>query len=646
MVPNPDDHLHYDDEMPLSPVESAYQAIQSTTPSTPSLGDLSPDPFRIIFPMDEMIMSVMEDTPWDDGHHRSILFLEQHTIESYQWISTPSTVVVISTVPESTHDVFSEGNLSNISPTIPLDISIKPGIVENVHIGASCSPDEIVTYKSLFKEFCDVFAWSYEEMSGIDPDIVIHEIKTYPDAKPVRQRLRPVHPRKAAAIKLEVEKLLKANFIYPVALTDWVSNLVPIDKKQGTIRVCIDYRDINKACPKDNFPTPFVDQIVDDCAGSEIFSLMDGFSGYNQINIVPEDQHKTAFICPWGTFAYRKLPFGLKNVGATFQRAMSYAFHDIKHIVQPYLDDLPAHSMRRVDHPIHLRAIFLRCRFYHIRLNPHKCIFCVESDRLLGFIVSRQGIRVDPLKVEAILNLPPPSSLRQLQSLQGKENFLRRFIPNYAEITLGFTRLLKKGSEFVWDTIANKAFEALKLSLTRTPLLFPPDYSRDYFLYLAASDYTIAMVLVQEDDSHDEHVIYYLSQSLTPTETKYLHVEKLALAAVQAVQRFRHYILSRKTTVISNCNPMQHILTRQLLGGKYSKWIVILQEFDLEFERAKSKKSLVFAELICDFPYSETEKVAADSLPDESLFLISSDDLWYRRYHHISPNPDFPAQFV
>jgi hypothetical protein len=155
---------------------------------------------------------------------------------------------------------------------------------------------------------------------------------------------------------------------------------------------------------------------------------MDGFSGYNQINIAPEDQHKTAFICPWGTFAYRKLPFGLKNAGAMFQRAMSYAFHDIKHIVQPYLDDLPAHSLCRVDQPTHLRAIFVRCRFYRIRLNPHKCVFCVESRRLLGFIVSRHGIRVDPIKVEAILNLPPPSSLRHLQSLQRKENFLRRFI--------------------------------------------------------------------------------------------------------------------------------------------------------------------------------------------------------------------------
>jgi hypothetical protein len=543
IVPDPGDYLCYVDEMPLSLVESTYQEIHSATPSTPSLGELSLDPFRVIFSKDEMIMSVMEDTPWDDGHHQSILFLEKHTIENYQWISTPSTIVVISTILESAHDVFSEGKLSNISPTIPLDISVKPGIVENVHIRALCSSHEIVTYTSLFKGFHDIFAWSYEEMLGIEPEIVIHKIKTYPDAKPIQQHLHPVHPHKAAVIKLEVEKLLKAYFIYLVALTDGVSNVVSIDKKQGTIHVCIDYRDINKACPKDNFPTPFIDQIADDCGENEIFSLMDCFSGYNQINILPKDQHKTTFIFTWGTFAYRKLPFGLKNASATFQRAMSYAFHDIKHIVQPYLDDLPAHSMHCVNHPTHLQVIFIRCQFYRIRLNPHKCIFCMVSNQLLGFIVLCQGTRVDPLKVEVILNLPPPSTLRQLQSLQGKENFLRHFIPNYAEITHGFMRLLKKGSEFIWDIITNNAFEALKLSLMHAPLLFPLDYNRDYFLYLSASDYTIGMLLIQEDVANDEHVIYYLSRILMPTEIKYLHVEKLALATVQSIQCFRHYIL-------------------------------------------------------------------------------------------------------
>ena len=155
-------------------------------------------------------------------------------------------------------------------------------------------------------------------MSGIDPSIVEHEIQTYPDARPVRQKLRPVNLCKVAMVKAKVEKLLKAGFIYPIALPEWVSNLVPIDKKQGTIRVCTNFRDLNKACPKDNYPMPFIDQIIDACVGSELFSFMYGFSGYNQIQIKPEDQHKIDFICPWGTFAYNKMPFGLKNVGAKF----------------------------------------------------------------------------------------------------------------------------------------------------------------------------------------------------------------------------------------------------------------------------------------------------------------------------------------
>jgi hypothetical protein len=201
-------------------------------------------------------------------------------------------------------------------------------------------------------------------MPGIDPKIVEHEITTYPDAKLVRQKLHPVNPKKVATIKVEVEKLLKARFIYPIHLTQWVSNPVPVNKKQGTIRVCTDFHDLNKACPKDNFPTPFIDQIIDECAGCKAFSFMDDFSGYNQIQIKPEDQHKTTFICLWGTFAYRKMPFGLKNAGATFQRAMSFSFHDLKHIVEAYLDDLASRSCKRMDHPTHLRLIFERCRYF------------------------------------------------------------------------------------------------------------------------------------------------------------------------------------------------------------------------------------------------------------------------------------------
>lgn len=183
-------------------------------------------------------------------------------------------------------------------------------------------------------------------MPGIDLWIVEHEIKMYPTVKPVRQKIRTINPKKALAIKAEIEKLLKAGFIYPVSLTEWVSNLVSVNKNKGTIRVCTDFQDLNKACLKDNYLTPFIDQIIDDCADNEIFYFMDGFSGENQIQIKREDQQKTAFICPWGTFAYKKMPFSLKNVGATFQWEMSYAFHDIKNIVQAYLDDIAAHSRK------------------------------------------------------------------------------------------------------------------------------------------------------------------------------------------------------------------------------------------------------------------------------------------------------------
>ena len=171
-----------------------------------------------------------------------------------------------------------------------------------------------------------------------------------------------MNPRKVPSIKAEVEKLLKDGFIYLVSFTKWVSNLIHVDKKQVTICVCTDFRDLNRACPKDKFPTPFIYHILDECVGSEVFLFMDDFSGYNHIQIKPEDQHKMAFIFPWGTFAYRKIPFGLKSVGANFQQAMTFVFHDLKKIIEVYLDGLADHSHLRVDHPDHLCLVFEICR--------------------------------------------------------------------------------------------------------------------------------------------------------------------------------------------------------------------------------------------------------------------------------------------
>jgi len=181
---------------------------------------------------------------------------------------------------------------------IPLDISLKPGIVQNLHIGASFSPFEIETYKALFQEFSDVFAQMYEEMLHINPNIVVNEIKMYLDAKLVQQCLCLVHPKKVVVVKSEVEKILHVGFIYLIPLIDWVSNIIPVMKKNGIIHVYVDYRDVNHACPKENYLTPFIDPINDDYADSKIYSFMDVFSGYNQFNILPANQPKNAFIFP------------------------------------------------------------------------------------------------------------------------------------------------------------------------------------------------------------------------------------------------------------------------------------------------------------------------------------------------------------
>lgn len=305
---SPSDIETIGDQMPLSLYERFYESIQTLLDSPGQCShhvasDAYPSPYwlhekyrfkdylSLNLPSDKSVMEAMsvDDLAWKYGHHQSSFFPDIQNMEDCLPSMVPTDVTSSSQTPILTHHVLSEGNMGKIKATRPIDISVKPGIVKNIHIGQNYSPEEVTTYIALFKEFRDVFAWSYEEMSGIDPSIFVHEIRTYLDARPIRQKLQPVHPRKTIAIKAEIKELLKVGFIYPVPLTDWVSNVVPIMKKHATIRVCVDYRDLNLACPKDNYPTLFIDKIIDNYAGSAIFSFMDVFSGYNQIEILPSD---------------------------------------------------------------------------------------------------------------------------------------------------------------------------------------------------------------------------------------------------------------------------------------------------------------------------------------------------------------------
>jgi hypothetical protein len=196
-------------------------------------------------------------------------------------------------------------------------------------------------------------------------------------------------------------------------------------------------------------------------------------------------------------------------------------------------------------------------------------VFCVTAGRLLGFIVSQSGITMDPLKVQAITEIPPPWNLRQLQSLQGKANFLRWFVPDYAICAHGFLRLLRHDIPFHWDDHAQQSFDDLKMVLSNAPLISAPDYNHDYILYVSASAVSVAGVLVQLGDDNHEHVIYYVSKNLSGPPLKYKHEEKLALAVILAVQKLRHYILLRTTKVVADSNPMQYLLSRRQVNENF-----------------------------------------------------------------------------
>jgi hypothetical protein len=247
-------------------------------------------------------------------------------------------------------------------------------------------------------------------------------------------------------------------------------------------------------------------------------------------------------------------------------------------------------------------------------LNPLKCVFCVTFGCLLGFIVSKHSITVDPLKVQSITEIPPPRNLHQLHSLQVKAKFLRRYVPDYATYEHGFLHLLRHDIPFRWDEHARTYFDDLKSALSNAPLISPPDYDPNYILYLSSSIVSVAGVLVQIGDDGREHVIYYISKSLSGPPLKYNNDEKLMLAVVLIAQKLRHYILLRVTKVVKNSSPMQYLLSRQINGKKFG-WIVILQEYDLEFSTPKRKKFLVLVKLIMDFPSDAKASLVNEDFP-------------------------------
>ncbi|GJT02610.1 reverse transcriptase domain-containing protein [Tanacetum coccineum] len=341
-----------------------------------------------------------------------------------------------------------------------------------VIISKDLSLEEKTSLIHVLKNRKQAIAWKLSDIRGIDPEFCSHKILLEDDYEPSVQHQRRVNPKIHDVIKKEVEKLLDAGLIYPISDSPWVSPVHCVPKKGGMTvvtneenelvptrlvtgwRVCIDYRKLNEATCKDHFPLPFMDQMLERLAGNEFYCFLDGFSGYFQILIDPKDQEKTTFTCPYGTFAYRRMPFGLCNAPGTFQRCMMAIFHDmIEKTMEVFMDDFSVFGDSFSSCLANLDRMLKRCEDTKLALNWEKSHFMVKEGIVLGHKISRKGIEVDKAKIDVISKLPHPTTVKGIRSFLGHAGFYRRFIKDFSKISRPMTHT-RKNPSFIIQKIA------------------------------------------------------------------------------------------------------------------------------------------------------------------------------------------------
>ncbi|GJX16459.1 reverse transcriptase domain-containing protein [Tanacetum coccineum] len=462
-----------------------------------------------------------------------------------------------------------------------------------VIIAKDLSNDEKTALIKVLKSRKQAIAWKLSDIKGINPEFCSHKILMEEDYEPAVQHQRRVNPKIHDVIKKEVEKLLDAGLIYPISdiptrlVTGW--------------RVCIDYRKLNEATQKDHFPLPFMDQMLERLAGNEFYCFLDGFSGYFQIPIDPKDQEKTTFTCPYGTFAYRRMPLGLCNAPGTFQRCMTAIFHDmIEKTMEVFMDDFSVFRNSFSTCLTNLEKMLKRYEDTNLALNWEKSHFMVKEGIVLGHKISKKGIEVDKAKIDVIAKLPHPTTVKGIRSFLGHAGFYRRFIKDFSKISRPMTHLLEKNTPFIFSEECIQAFQTLKKKLTEAPILITPDWDQPFELMCDASDFAIGAVLGQRIEKHFRP-IHYASKIMTEAESNYTTTEKEMLAV---------YLFAKKDA-----------------KARLLRWVLLLQEFDFRVIDTKGAENYVADNLSrLENPYENVlgPKEINGTFPLEALNMVTS----------------------
>lgn len=437
-------------------------------------------------------------------------------------------------------------------------------------------------------------------------------IEIIPESSPIPyQKIYALSPKETLALKTYLDDNLRIGFIRP-SKSPAGSPIFFVPKKDGSLRPCVDYRELNSRTVKNRYPLPLIHDMLDVIQGSKVFTKIDLRGAYNLVRIKPGDEWKTAFRTKFGLFEYLVMPFGLTNAPAVFQTMMNTIFSDFMDVFMVvYLDDILVFSPDPEQHVKHVSQVLERLQEHKLYAKLEKCDFHKASVPFLGFIISSDGIKVDPEKTDAVAEWPIPKNIKEIQSFLGFANFYRRFIPSFSKTAYPLTSLTKKDVPFVWTDDTARAFEQLKIALQEAPTLQAPDPSLPFTVQSDASDFALGAVLLQPDDAKALHPVAFYSRQLLPAERNYTTHDKELLAIVASFEHWRHYLVGSPFPVDVYCDHknLTFFRVRRSLRPRHARWNLMLSKYNFRVNFLPG----------CD-------NGAADALSRRSDYLEGDDD--------------------
>lgn len=446
-------------------------------------------------------------------------------------------------------------------------------------------------FRDIVKEFSDVFPETLP--CGLPPQRKIdHKIDIKPGSDTPHQRLYRMSDEELKTLREKLKELLELGYIRP-SISPYGAPVLFAKKKDGSLRMCVDYRGLNSITIRNRYALPRIDEMLDRLYKAKYFTSLDLRSGYNQVRVHPKDIEKTAFRTRYGHYEFLVLSFGLTNAPATFMRLMNDLFHDYLDIfVIVYIDDILIFSDTLEDHRKHLRLVLQRLRDEKLFAQASKCNVGKLSTKFVGYEVSQGRISCDQSKITAIKDWPIPRSIRDVQSFLGLANFYRKFIPRFSQIAKPLTEIQQKDKQFEWTTRQQEAFDKLKSALVRQPVLRLPDSSLPFVVATDASDFAIGAVLSQEFGEGLQPVAFF-SRMLKSAEVNYPVHEKEMLAVVLALKEWRCFLQTAPFKVFTDNKSLEFWKSQRDLSRRQTRWSEFLQTFDCDIEHVPGKFNAV-----------------------------------------------------